>query len=380
MPASARVFCINRPALLLLLLAACRVPAPAAPPLDAVPNASATGFHLLRGDGFTLAEVAHPWPGQADTLRYLLVPRGTRLPAGFAGVPVVQTPARRIVALSTTTLAGLDKLGATDAVVGVGDARYVFTPAVRARLASGAARSVGEGEAISAETIAALQPDVVLMSSIGGVGAVARALQAAGIPVVFVGDWAEATPLGRAEWLRFLAAFVDAGARADTLFGGIARRYSALARRVAAAEGRPGAFVGGVFGGVWHAPGGGSYMAALLRDAGARYPWAGTPETGSLQLDTETVLARAGDAAFWFNPGAVDTRAALAAQDARYRLFRAFREGDVYNFDRRVSPGGGFDFYETGVVEPDVVLADLVRILHPDVLPRHALVYYRRLP
>ena len=361
------------------LVLGCRAPSgPARPSLEAISNAHATGFRLLRGSGFTLAEVTRPWPGATDTLRYLLVPRGAVVPAGYGGVPVVRTPVRRVVALSTTHLAMLDKLGQSQAVVGVASADLVFTPAVRARLASGAALPVGEGDALALETVAALDPDLVLMSSLGGQSGTSAVLESAGIPVVLDGDWAEPTPLGRAEWLRFVAAFFEADARADALVDAIAQRYRALAQQAAAVPTRPDVFVGSAFQGVWHAPGGGSYMAALLADAGAQYLWAETNETGSLALDTEAVLARAQEAAVWLHPGIAPTLDALAAQDSRFRLFSAFQRGAVYNYSGRVSPGGGYDFFETGVVEPDVVLADLIRILHPDVLPAHELVYYRR--
>lgn len=367
------------PALVAALVggAGCR----AAPPLPEgapQPVHFAEGFRLLVGDGFTLAEVTRPWPDARDTLRYLLVPKEVPVPAGFGDLPVIRTPLERVVALSTTHLALLDAVGAADRVVGVADAGLVFTPSIRARLEQGSVVAVGEGEALSAERVAALRPDAVLLSSLGATGATTRTLEAAGIPVVALGEWVETTPLGRAEWVRFVAALFAADAHADTLMAGLAQRYEALARAGRAATPKPTVFVGSSFQGVWYAPGGGSYMAALLRDAGGRYLWYDTPQTGSLALDLEAVLARAQHADVWLHPGVWASRADGAAQEARYRLFDAFGRGAIYNYDRRVSPGGGYAFFETGVVEPDVVLADLIHFLHPDVLPEHAPVYYRQ--
>ncbi len=319
-----------------------------------------------------------PYPGSADTLRYLLVPKGAPVP-DYPADAVVRTPVERVAALSTTHLAMLNALGVADRIVAVADAKFVNTPAVQARLATGAAVAVGEGETLDVETLAALKPDVVLMSSLGGGGAARRSLDAAGIPVVLDGDWVEASPLGRAEWLRFAAAFFDRDARADSLMDTIASRYATLAREARQAATRPTVFVGSSFQGTWYAPGGGSYMATLIADAGGKYLWRDTPETGSLALDVESVLARARDADVWLNPGTWRSLADGRAQDATYALFGAFQQGRVYNYTARQSAGGGYDFFETGVVQPDVLLADLIRILHPGVLADTALVYYERL-
>ncbi len=348
--------------------------------LSPVDVAYATGFRLLEGDGYKVAEVTRAFPGATDTLRYLLVPRGADVPVGYPGATLVQTPVQRVAALSTTHLAMLDRLELADRVVGVADAEMVYAPAIRARLAAGAAQAVGEGEALDTEALAVLRPDLVMLSSLGGTGQAAQMLQQAGIPIVYNGDWAETTPLGRAEWLRFVAAFFDADSVAAAQVDALARRYARLAEIGRAATPKPAVFVGSDFRGTWYAPGGGSYMATLIADAGGSYLWADTPETGSLSLGTEAVFARAQHADVWLNPGIWRTLADGQAQDTRYALFDAFVAGNVYNYDRRQSPGGGYDFFETGVVEPDVLLADLIRILHPSALPDHTLVYYRRLP
>lgn len=190
----------------------------------------------------------------------------------------------------------------------------------------------------------------------------------------------EENPLGRAEWIKFMAAFFGKAAAADSIFNEIDSSYRALAALAAGAARKPVVLVGAPFGGAWWVPGGHTYVARLLADAGAAYPWAGDTTRGSLNMDLEAVLAKAGGAEIWLNVWGWKDLADARAQDDRYALFRAFREGNVWNNDRIRCADGGRDFFETGTARPDWVLADLIAILHPELLPGHVMRWYRRLP
>jgi iron complex transport system substrate-binding protein len=341
----------------------------------------ARGFSLDFKNGATIITVHRPWQGARGDFAYRLVPR-----TGAAGAPAasdtqeIPVPVRRAATLMTTDLPHLEWLGALDALVGVGGGRYACSPAVRARLADGRIREVGEEAHPDLEALVALRPEAVFAYVVGGApaGALAK-LAEAGLPAVVDGSYMEETPLGRAEWIKFTAAFFGKEARADSLFASIDSAYRALASLAAGAGRRPRVVAGSPFGGVWWAPGGRSYVARLLSDAGADYAWAGDTTRGSLNLDLEAVLAKAGDAEIWLNADWKDL-AEARARDPRFALFRAFREGRVWNNDRAECAGGGRDFYETGAARPDLVLADLIAILHPELLPGHALRWYRRLP
>ena len=120
-------------------------------------------------------------------------------------------------------------------------------------------------------------------------------------------------------------------------------------------------------------------MAQLLRDAGAGYHWADTKGTGSLALTFETIAPEALKADFWLDVGDINSRKDILAQDTRFGAFRSFRSDAVYNYNRRVNDAGSSDYWETGAVNPQKVLADLIRILHPGVLPTDTLIYYKQI-
>ena len=354
-------------------IAACQ--RPAEPSATARPSASDT---LRYASGFTLSSEGGDPYADIGAERFLLLDSAAAVPPGAAaGATVVRVPVRRIVTLSTTHLGFLDRLGASGRVVGVSGGAWVNTPAIRARLVSGAAADVGQTP--SAEAIAALRPDVVFASA-GEGDPVVAALRTLGIPVVPVAEYREAHPLGRAEWLRLFGAFVGRADTAQVAFDTVAARYERLAARARDAAPRPTVLLNSPYRGIWYVPGGRSFAARQMADAGGAYVWADDSSATTLSLSLETVLARAQHADLWLAPGAWRSLADGAAQEPRVRLFDAFRAGRVFNFDARLSDGGGFDVYETGVVQPDLVLADLVSILHPALLPGHRRVYFRAVP
>jgi iron complex transport system substrate-binding protein len=199
----------------------------------------------------------------------------------------------------------------------------------------------------------------------------------AGVPTAVTAGYMETSPLGRAEWLKFTALFFNQEAAADQIFSGMAQEYEALAQLVADAPNRPTVFTGINRGDAWRVSGGDSYFAGFLADAGADYLWAGDESTGSIPLDFEAVYEHAAEADYWLpNTGRWTTLADVSAEDPRYTEFSAYQVGNIYNNNGRVNEFGGNDYWETGIANPDQVLADLIAIFHPELLPDHELVFF----
>ena len=204
-------------------------------------------------------------------------------------------------------------------------------------------------------------------------------LDRTGAPFAIDAAFMEATPLGRAEWIKMTAAFFNLEAEANSIFAGIAERYETLRELAAAAGSEPRVLVGTPFQGTWHVSGGDAYQARLIADAGADYLWSEDRTRGVLSLDFETVYAVGLDADVWLQPYGWKNLDQALRVDPRMGDFAAFRSGRVYNNDLRISDGGGNDYWESGSLNPDRILADLVSILHPGLLPDHELVFHRQL-
>jgi iron complex transport system substrate-binding protein len=391
-----RFFSLLRPCLLLAgfvlastLGAAGQAAAPRAAPQRAgtAPRALARttvqyakGFTIQYVPGYKVLTILSPAGQQTTATRYALVPRGQAHPAGFAASQVIEIPIRSLVGLASLHVALADFLGASDVLVGLGSLQYVSAAPVRQRIAQGKIFAVGDGRELNNELLISHQPDLLMATGWPGEGLRKyQTLQQAGIPVLLNSEWVETTPLGRAEWVKVMAALLDKEALVNQKFDQVAREYERLATLARKEAKRPNVLVNLPFKDTWYVPEAGNYMTQFLRDAGGAYHWANQKATGSIPLTVETVAPVALTADYWLHTGTLTTKAAVVAQDARFAAFRPFKTGQLYNNNRRTNAQGSNDYWESGAVRPDLVLGDLIQILHPALLPGRQLYYYQKL-
>jgi len=349
-----------------------------APPSVSVTHAK--NFTVETRDGVRVVKVLEPWRAADTGFEYALVKKGDRAPAGFKPEQVLEVPAQRVVAMSTTQLPILKALGCLDRLMAVADGKTPCTEEVVARIKSGDAVAVGEGQTVNLEKLVALDPDVILDSALGDPQYYTYPkLLEAGLHVAIDGSYMESTPLGRAEWVKFFGLLLGKEAEAEAAFAAIETEYNGLVAKVKAASKRPTVFAGMDFRGTWYVPGGKSYVSKWFEDAGAAYVWADDATTASIPMDFEAVLAKAQNADFWLNPETCTSLSQLAAADERHKLFKAYEAGNVYNHSKRMNAAGGDDYWENGIANPHKVLADLVSIFHPEILPEHETVWYEKL-
>jgi iron complex transport system substrate-binding protein len=332
-------------------------------------------------------EVRHAWRSTRDTFVYILVPRGQAPPPDLPKEAiVVPVPVERMAVFSTSWTAFFPMLHAEKSIVGLAGCEWVMTPEVVSLIRTGAIQEIGDGGRgmslkIHLERLTLVKPEAVMVYATGipDFDQHPKLLEAGFKPIVNAAHM-EATPLGRTEWIKLIAAFFNREAEAERLFDAIALRYEALAETTKSVSHRPTVFCNAAWRGTWYVPGGASYAARFLEDAGARYLWREDPSAGSTPLAIETVVDRARDADYWVDTNLCRSLAELKGLDDRYSLFASFRSGKVFNNDAKINAKGGNDFWETGIARPDLVLADLISIFHPELTPDHQRVWYRQLP
>ncbi|PQJ14805.1 ABC transporter substrate-binding protein [Aureicoccus marinus] len=330
----------------------------------------AKGFEIEQAMGYKILHIRNPWPGEAVHYRYAVLPENTgiELPSGeFDGV--VQLPLKRIVVTSTTHIPALEELGALDRLVGFPGVKYISSAAANTRIKNGQIKEIGPNGQLNVEEVLALQPDVVIGYGMGPDNRSFEALQRAGVPVVLNGDWTETHPLGKAEWIRFFGLFLDKEEEADEYFTALGQRYKEAKELVSSTENKPLVLSGAVFKDVWYAPAGESWAATFLRDAGADYLWKEEKGTGSLSLSLEEVLTKGSKAQAWVAPSQFTSYTALKESSVHYSALPAFQNKKVFTFSKTKGEGGGVLYYELAPYQPDVVLKDLIHLLHPEVLP-----------
>lgn len=341
----------------------------------------AEGFEVEYHNNFKVVTVLNPWRGAGVAFRYVLVQRGTPVPQDVGDALVIQVPVNTVVSLSTTHMPYVDRLGLLDRLIGVGGSKYINTPSVVKRIQEGELPEVGRNVDVNKELLLDINPELVTTLGLGmSTKDNHPQLLEAGFKVVLISDFMETTPLGRAEWIKFVALFFNREATAEEVFDDVAARYEEMEVLVHAVEDRPTAFMGYEIRGTWHMPGGNGYLARYLADAGADYLWTDDDSTGKIPLDFEAVYEQAANADYWLNLSQFWTSFDdVLAADERYANFAAFQNGGVYNNNARLNENGGNDYNESGHANPDLILADLIKIFHPHLLPDHELIYYRKL-
>lgn len=340
----------------------------------------ASGFIIEKKDGYTVLRVTKPWPGAQSVFTYVVYPRGAKKPSGIKADAFFETPVRRVVSFSTSYIPPIVAIGEVSSIVGVDSTAYVSTTEARSRIESKQIVEVSKDWAPNIELLIALKPDAVFTYGMGNEWDSHPKLAEAGLPIVISGEWNEADPLGRAEWIKFIAAFYGKETEAAVYFDRVAAEYEKLRNRVKTVSAAPLVLVNGPFQGSWSVSGGGSYMARLISDAGGRYLWAEDTSTGGLTLSIEAVYERALKADMWLNPGAGVARVKdIQALDPRFASLQAVKKLNVWNNTVRVNAYGGNDYYEGAVLRPDLVLADLIMIFHPGLIPDRPFTYYQRI-
>lgn len=339
----------------------------------------ATGFEIKGAEGrsSTLLTVSNPWQGADSVKTQLFIARGgEKAPEGFKG-QVLNGDGRRIVAMSSTHVALLDAVGAADKVVGVSGLDFIFNPVVQARRDS--VGEVGFDGNLNYEVLLGLDPDIVLLYGVNGASKMEGKLKELGIPFMYVGDYLEESPLGKAEWMVPIAEILGMRGEGEKVFADIPVRYNALKEKAAAATSPvPSVMLNTPYNDAWLMPSTKNYSVRLINDAGGNYIYKKNSGNSSVPVDMEEVYMLASNADVWLNTGQATSLADVKRMCPKFTDIKCFRDGKVYNNNRRLTPAGGNDYYESAISRPDLVLRDLIKIFHPELISED-FVYYRNL-
>jgi iron complex transport system substrate-binding protein len=351
-------------------------------PEKAVIEDAAT-FAIEYRRSYKVITVKEGYPG-GPAERYVLVQCGTpapKLTGDLAAAQVVTVPITSLFVFSTTHLSLLADLNRFDVLAGVARNDVVMDPQAEARIKAGKVVEFAKvGLVIDVERVVTARPSVVMA---GGTSTpTLGVIRSAGVPVVANTEWLEATALARAEWLKYMAVFLNEERKAQTLYGAMKERYRSLSRRatVMPDSERPLVMTGRSTRGQFVIAGGRSYVAALIKDAGGRYAWADDTSVASTSVDFEAQIRRAASADAWINGGGWKNLADMLDDEPRYVAFKAYRQGQVWTYERRQTPPGGNDYWSRSVTHPDIVLADLVKIFHPALGGDHSFEWYMAVP
>lgn len=341
----------------------------------------AQGFRLYEYSDYSILEVDDPWPDADKTFRYLLyTARSMPLQDAEDNFDAILTvPVKSLVVTSTTHIPSLETLGGETKLVGFPQTDYISSPKTRALIDSGTVKELGGTQDLNLELLIAAAPDVVVGFGVDGDNKTLDRVQEAGISVVYNGDWVEQDPLGKAEWIKFFGALLGKNAEATQAFAQIESEYNRVKALAQETTDSPSVLSGAMYKDVWYLPNGSSWAGQFLKDAKADYRYGDTDGKGSLALSIEAVLEKGQSAEYWIGPGQFTSLDQMQQANSAYAEFEAFKNNKVYSFTTLKGPTGGVIYYELAPNRPDLVLKDLIRILHPELLPEHELYFFTQL-
>jgi len=337
----------------------------------------ASGFKILGADNVqsTLIQVFNPWQGAKDVeMSYFISRNGEQAPAGFTG-PTIPAGAKQIVCMSSSYIAMLNALGQVNRIVAVSGIDYVSNPYILAHKDS----IKDMGPEMNYELLLGLKPDIVLLYGIGDAQtAITDKLKELSIPYIYMGEYLEESPLGKAEWMVVLSELTDSREKGIEIFSEIPKRYLSLKALTESVGQCPTVMFNTPWNDSWVMPSTKSYMAQLVADAGAEYIYKENSSNSSTSIGLETAYGLIQKADYWINVGSATSLDELKTVNPKFADAKAVRERTVYNNNLRLTPTGGNDYWESAVIRPDVVLRDLIHIFHPELVP-DSLYYYRHL-
>ena len=339
----------------------------------------AKGFDIQYFDNYKKIIIKSPYPDAKEQFEYILIANENSSKFKSEAVPVIHTPVEKIVVTSTTHIPMLELLDEENSLIGFPNMQYISSEKTVKNIQQGNIRELGKSEHINTEVLIDIAPEVVVSFSMTSANKMFSTIEKAGIPVLLNGDWLEETPLGRAEWIKFFGALYNKEKEADSIFTSIEKEYLQAIEIAKNAEKKPTVLSGVMFKDSWNLPAGDSFVAQFLKDANTNYLWSDTKGKGSLSLNFETVYEKGQNAEFWIAPGHYKSLKELNEANDHYTQFEAFKTNNIYSFANTTGTTGGVLYYELAPVQPQIVLKDIIKITHPELLPNYQPFFLKKL-
>ncbi|HSH53354.1 MAG TPA: ABC transporter substrate-binding protein [Bacteroidales bacterium] len=339
----------------------------------------AQGFSIEYHDHYKLLTIHNPWQGAENIqYQYALVTdekKDLRIPAGIKKIVV---PLKKVICLSTSHVAFLDVLNETESIIGVSGTNFVNNQGLQEKISRDEIADVGYENHLNYELITGINPEIVITYGIGSeVSGYNQKLNDLGIETMIIPEYLETHPLGKLEWIKFIAALYNKEEEAETYFHLVENEYNHLVELVSTTKKKPKVLFGLPWKDTWYVPGGNSFLAKMVDDAGGDYLWRENNSRKSIPFDIEHVFVEANNANVWLNTGTVKHKYEILKTDDRFKDFNPYKNSRIYNNNQQENKWGGNDYWEKGTVEPHIILKDLIKIFHPELLSNHTLVYYR---
>lgn len=309
-------------------------------------------LQIIDNEGALKAVSISPFDGSRDTL-------------------AIDGPMDRLIVMSTSHIGFLEAISRTGVIAGVSGLDYVYSQDVDAV-------DVGYDASPDYEKIVSLKPDLLLSYSVSAAKSpFISKLEQLGIRVFTVNEHLESHPLARASYVRLFGALTGTMDKADSVLDAVRSSYTSLADSLASSiRNKRKVLLNIPYNDQWFVPSENNYLTAMIRDAGGEVLGCEDGRTVSSVMSVEKAYSLSKDADCWMNVGWCSTMGQLLSVNPVFGDMAGNIRSNadahgyagtsvIWNDNRRLSPKGGNDIWESGVARPDLVLRDIASILHP---------------
>ena len=351
--------------------------------LDSIPNSSmeikyAQNFSVEYFDTHKKITVLNPWKSQKVFWEYFLVKDSSFLKENTRNQFYIYDNLNSTAVLSSPILSMLEELSSIHKIAAVADKNYIYNSEIITKIEKGEISEIGGYDRFNSEKCFLLKIDALFTTGWDKADETFTKISQVGIPVIYSLDWQENTPLGRAEWIKFISAFLGQEELANQYFSDVENKYLNLKKLAKKTKSAPSVFNGNLQGDSWFVSGGDSYLAHYFSDANANYIFQDRKSTGSIPLSLEAVYNACSEADFWI-ASANSTTENFTSKDERYQMFSAYQKKQIFVSSARINEYGGNDYWESAIIHPELQLQDFIQIFHPNLLETKELVYYKNL-
>jgi iron complex transport system substrate-binding protein len=334
----------------------------------------AKNFKLYKSKNFIYLKINKLWTGDLNGKGYFLQTKPKNLKLCHSEKLIIGN-AKRIIPLSTTYVAFLEALKIENKIIGFPNLKFINSPRTKKLITKNKIKNLAYP--LNIEEVIKLDPDLIISYSssspeILGLDKIERLTK----KTVYFPEYLEKHPLGRAEWIIVLGYLTSKKEEAEIFFNHVKTQYLKLKKMYLKSDFKRTVLLGTKNAGDWKAPEKDSYLATLIKDAGGVYI---LDEKSNKNLKFEEILKLRSKIDFWLPHTVWSSHKDILNEDKKYQLLFSDTNIKVYNASKKSSADAGFDFWETGLSRPDLILKDLITMFNHKNQKDLILKWYKKL-
>ncbi|GGG66689.1 ABC transporter substrate-binding protein [Epilithonimonas arachidiradicis] len=289
-------------------------------------------------------------------------------------------PFQKAMLLNSSLIGYFSELNLENKITGVSSPEYIFSEKIHQLINQNQILNIGNEQKYDIEKILSNKPDVIFTNYVPNFANTYDILQKTGIELIFLDEFLEQNPLEKSKYLLLFGKLFGAEEQAEKAFKNIEDNYKKIQTLASKTSIKPNILCNEMYGSQWFLPGGNSFVARFISDAGGNYILKDNKESSSVPLSFEEVFVKSENVNYWINISPHRNKKELQTLNPNYSKMKVFNSGNLYMINNREKDGSN-DYFESGVVRCDLVLRDYFKIFHPEdvTFKSEPLVYMKEL-